>query len=79
MQTDFFFRKNKKFKKKNLERKMEVELSEAEKTLKTMALPTSNVTRIVKRALPEGISISKESKEGFCKAMGIFVLALASA
>ena len=51
----------------------------AETTLKTLSLPMTNVTRIVKAAIPDGVSVSKDTKEGFCKAMGIFILAVASA
>lgn len=47
--------------------------------LEDLNLPLTVVTRIVKEALPEGISISKEGRTGLAKAASVFVLYVTSA
>ena len=47
--------------------------------LEDLNLPMTVVTRIVKEALPEGVSISKEARTGLAKAASVFVLYVTSA
>ncbi|KAI8433585.1 hypothetical protein MSG28_015606 [Choristoneura fumiferana] len=47
--------------------------------LEDLNLPLTVVTRIVKEALPEGVSISKEARTGLAKAASVFVLYVTSA
>lgn len=46
---------------------------------KEFELPQASVGRILKRKLPEGVTVSKEAKQAFAKAGGIFVLYLTHA
>lgn len=47
--------------------------------LEDLNLPQTVVARIVKEALPEGVSISKEARTGLAKAASVFVLYVTSA
>ncbi|XP_026764951.1 DNA polymerase epsilon subunit 3 [Galleria mellonella] len=47
--------------------------------LEDLNLPLTVVTRIVKEALPEGATISKEARTGLAKAASVFVLYVTSA
>lgn len=47
--------------------------------LEDLNLPITVVTRIVKEALPEGVSLTKEARTGFAKAASVFVLYVTSA
>nr|AHH91066.1 DNA polymerase epsilon subunit 3 [Bombyx mandarina] len=47
--------------------------------LEDLNLPLTVVTRIVKEALPSGVSVSKEARTGLAKAASVFVLYVTSA
>ncbi|VVD01019.1 unnamed protein product [Leptidea sinapis] len=47
--------------------------------LEDLNLPLTVVSRIVKEALPEGVSLSKEGRTGLAKAASVFVLYITSA
>jgi len=48
-------------------------------TEREFELPMTSVVRILKRKLPEGVAVSKEAKQAFARAAGIFILYLTSA
>ena len=43
------------------------------------SIPLASVSRIVKRVLPSNVQVSKDSKQAFARASGVFVLYVTAA
>eukprot|EP00939_MAST-03C_sp_MAST-3C-sp1_P004325 g4325.t1 len=73
---------NKKKKRKQSDREVAVEdeakATTEESLLSTLSIPNANVARILKEALPPGVSVSKDARQAFSRAAGIFILYLSS-